>query len=366
MKEGIKLGPILGIMVEVPPQAMYPRDLAFYRRLVSYSNSRGLLTFLFTAADLDRKENIINGYTTTDNHVWRLGTFPLPDVVYNRVGFLTPQTRDLFPEVYTFLYSHPQIRFYNPGGLDKWSVYRRLAGKGAAPCLPLTIPLQNYPQLVSFLTRHGKAYLKPSRGSHGQGIIFLATAAADTYRWVSFTAEKGYEELTLAPGELEEMVLPLLEQGEYLIQEAIDKIYYNGQPVDFRAHLHKDGQGQWQVAVLAAKVGTRGAVTTTLHTGGRHAYAREILERIFPGRGQEFLHNIQELALTVAHGLDDPEAYLAELGLDVGIDTGERLWLIEANDRPGHFGPGIGPEQEKRLLQLIVEHAVFLAAPPPP
>ncbi|HHY36528.1 MAG TPA: hypothetical protein GX518_02430, partial [Firmicutes bacterium] len=103
-----------------------------------------------------------------------------------------------------------------------------------------------------------------------------------------------------------------------------------------------------------------------LHTCGRHADAREILERIFPGRGQEFLHNIQELALTVAHGLDDPEAYLAELGLDVGIDTGERLWLIEANDRPGHFGPGIGPEQEKRLLQLIVEHAVFLAAPPPP
>ncbi|MGB4070929.1 MAG: YheC/YheD family protein [bacterium] len=358
---GIKLGPVLGIIVEVPPQAMYPRDLSFYQRLINYSNSRGLLTFLFTPADLDLKENIITGYTAVGDNTWRLGSFPLPDVVYNRVGFLTPQTREAFPTVYTFLNNHPGIKLYNPGGLDKWSVYSRLASKKVAPHLPLTVPLQSFSQLVSFLARHGKAYLKPSRGSHGQGIIFLATAAPDIYRWASFTAEKGYEELTLPPGELGEMIPPLLEQGDYLIQGAIDKICYNDQPVDFRAHLHKDGRGDWQLAVLAAKVGTRGAATTNLHTGGRHAAAGGILEDLFPARGQRFLQGIRELALAVARELDTPEGYLAELGLDIAIDTRERLWLIEANDRPGHFGPGISPKEEKRLLQLIVEHAVFLA-----
>jgi hypothetical protein len=362
VEKGIKLGPVLGIMVEVPPQVMYTRDLSFYQRLVNYSNSRGLLTFIFTAADLNRKENTINGYTAIGNNTWRMGTFPLPDVVYNRVGFLTPHTREIFPDVYTFLNNHPGIKFYNPGGLDKWTVYSRLAGKGAAPYLPLTISLQSYTQLISFLARHGKVYLKPIGGSHGQGVILLTATGPDAYRWASFTSGKGNEEQVLTLGELEEMVLPLLREGNYLLQEAIDKICCCGDhPVDFRAHLHKDGQGQWQVAVLAAKVGTRGAATTNLHTGGRHANAGEILEKLFPGRGETFLQGIRDLALTAARDLDAPQGYLAELGLDIGIDTRERLWLIEANDRPGHFGPGILPEQEKRLLQLIVEHAVFLA-----
>ena len=112
---GIKLGPVLGIIVEVPPQAMYPRDLSFYQRLINYSNSRGLLTFLFTPADLDLKENIITGYTAVGDNTWRLGSFPLPDVVYNRVGFLTPQTREAFPTVYTFLNNHPGLNSTIPG-----------------------------------------------------------------------------------------------------------------------------------------------------------------------------------------------------------------------------------------------------------
>ncbi|MCG8551070.1 MAG: YheC/YheD family protein, partial [Desulfobacterales bacterium] len=44
---------------------------------------------------------------------------------------------------------------------------------------------------------------------------------------------------------------------------------------------------------------------------------------------------IEDLAIKVAREIDKQSNKFAEFGLDVGLDTKKRVWLIEVNSKPG-------------------------------
>ncbi|MEX2104260.1 MAG: YheC/YheD family protein, partial [Bacilli bacterium] len=54
----------------------------------------------------------------------------------------------------------------------------------------------------------------------------------------------------------------------YIIQQGIVLDRYNNRPVDYRVHLHRNGNNEWAVAAIAAKVAGDGSVTTHVRTGG--------------------------------------------------------------------------------------------------
>jgi hypothetical protein len=122
--------------------------------------------------------------------------------------------------------------------------------------------------------------------------------------------------------------------SSYLAQQGIKLIRLDGKPIDFRIHTNKDENGKWKVTAIAAKVAGKGSVTTHLNSGG----VVKTLEEIYPepqDRVKAF-HDLTEAAIILSHVIDDKiQGFIGEIGFDLGIDQNGRIWMFEANSKPG-------------------------------
>ena len=91
-----------------------------------------------------------------------------------------------------------------------------------------------------------------------------------------------------------------------------------------------------EAAGTAVRRGKSGNVTSNLHGGGT---AEELLPFLIKEFGQEKSLQIHctllEIATQIPAILEQHHGRLAELGIDLGIDSSGDVWILEANSKPG-------------------------------
>jgi hypothetical protein len=153
----------------------------------------------------------------------------------------------------------------------------------------------------------------------------------------------------------------------YMMQQGIQLMKYEGSATDFRVHLHKNGRGKWEVVGIGAKVAGDGAVTTHVHNGGRVVGGDTVLREWYGSQFPEMRAKLEDVAICVATRMEGMlQGPCGEWGLDIGLDEEGRVWIFEANAKPGRaiFRHPDLREAGRIGANRVIEYAAFLAGYP--
>jgi glutathione synthase/RimK-type ligase-like ATP-grasp enzyme len=185
---------------------------------------------------------------------------------------------------------------------------------------------------IQMIKRHSVLFLKPDLGMRGQGVLKV-TLEGETCIIRTASNTSSYRNLKSAALKLEQ----LTEGKRYIVQQGIDLIRIKGHPVDFRVLLLKKRNGEWKLFGVMGKVAAPNRFVTNYSRGGKAIRLHQALEQTFGPEKQDeakWDERIHEMSIKISNAMKKHFPNIAELGLDVAIDTQQRIWLIEANTRP--------------------------------
>ncbi|QHT60116.1 YheC/YheD family protein [Paenibacillus lycopersici] len=313
---------------------------SFCRRLCAYGQSIGMLVFLFYASQAAAAaEGWMRGFRLAEGE-WRAGRFPLPDVVYDRALPVSAAQARHAKEALRRLMQRKRYVPLNgslPGKLDVYDAMRH--DPALTRQLPDTRRYEGARQLAELLAHAPKGlFLKPSAGSHGKGALRLLPLAdgwqIDGRDRHNRPFSRGFRNGEWAA--LCGWVGRFASAAPYLVQPCLQLTDDEGRSFDVRALIQKDGRGRWSFTGAAVRRGGQGSVTANLHGGGSAVPAAAALSARFgEAAAGKLLADIRGVSEISAACLEARFGRFAELGLDFGIEPDGRLWLLEANAKPG-------------------------------
>ncbi|REE82674.1 glutathione synthase/RimK-type ligase-like ATP-grasp enzyme [Paenibacillus taihuensis] len=368
--------PVLGVLIsEIRPKSAsgqgeskspstLPED-SFCRLLSSLSHSLGLLVYFFCATSVPYAANrLLRGYQLRGGE-WQAGSFPLPDLVYDRA---LPKSSDHYALTIEALNELKRLKPYTllNGSLPgKLYVYSVLSGNAKiAPHVPRSIGYSGTHSLELAASQHADGiFMKPSAGAQGRGAFRLIRAGDG---WQIDGRDRRNRPLSHAFTGLRSAsswIGRFTAGAPYVIQPCLKLIDEDGCPFDVRSLVQKDGFGRWTFTGAAVRTGESGSVTSNLHGGGTAANAEDALAGRF---GEEaaarMLQLIRRISECAAEVLEQHFGRLAELGIDFGIEQDGRIWLLEANSRPGRQSFEDNERTYETAVLRPLQYALHVAA----
>jgi glutathione synthase/RimK-type ligase-like ATP-grasp enzyme len=339
----------------------------FYRRLCLLGAKNGLSVYVFFPNGVDWEKHAVTGYSYDDRaNTWRRGRFPLPDLVYDRCFFSNRRQYREYREQMRRFRACKAVLFLGYGLKGKWDVYQMLLReKELQHYLPETVPLTGRKSLVSWFQKRHDACLKPQGGTHGKGVLH-----AHCNRSTGLYTVKGRDHNNGTICRTFDSFLAFLQWIEtftagrkYLVQRYLMLTTAEGDVFDIRSLVQKDANGHWQLTGMAVRRGQHGSFTSNLHGGGTVEEVKPFLIRQFGvSKAADILAELERLSRKLPFVLERRHGRLAELGLDLGVDIHGRIWVLEANSRPGRsvFAKIHNREARRNSLANPIRYAVFL------
>lgn len=359
--EKLKIGPLIGVLAGSynKERNSFGAQNGFFRGMMTAARNLYGAGYVFSHQDIHWDKKAIHGYYLREEEgPWRRMWFPLPDICYDRYfsdksGSRSYRTAQLFAK-----YGIPT---FNTSIGSKWMVHKLLSQDShIASHLPETRLLNSSQALSRMLARHREVYIKPVNGCKGSGIIRVSRNKSGYT--VIFAADNSRFQYASIQEVLQKVQFHTLSNMP-IVQQSI-RMQGREPHFDFRVLVQKDRWGEWQVTGIAARIGSRGKITTNLHTGGHAQSLQQVLEeRGFPLEQMSSIRGQMEiLAVHIAETLDHKATSLGELGLDFVIDARGKVWFLEANPKPGR-GSFIRIDQEVRRTAISrpMEYACYLA-----
>lgn len=361
----IQIGPLVGILTNASSASVVQPFGTRSPLLKQYigPGSQKSFFFAFTPSGVNWAAETVTAYFPSGDG-WVRKTVPLPDVVYNRLSSRKAE-KSLSIENFKERFVRRGTPIFNWSFFDKWDVYNLLEGdKEAFKHVPESHLNPTPERVKEMLEKHRFVYLKPTGGSLGIGIYrltyhpkrgyfarFRRSGKNVLYRFAQFGGLMNL--LNSRSGRMR----------NYVVQQGIRLIEIDSCPIDFRFHLHKNGQNEWVVAGIGAKKAGKGSVTTHVKNGGQIMTPEQVLDRVFGSKADTILQNAKQTAIKLAEAIEKNSRHLlGELGFDIGIDQNEHIWMFEANSKPGRsiFKHPSLKSQGKTSLGLIFEHSLYL------
>lgn len=288
------------------------------------AKAEGVDFFYFTPGKVNIEQEKILG-KAYENGQWIEKEFPFPDAIYNASAPVSEKAEQIVD------YLNDRIPFTSHSIGDKLSVYKRI--KRAKEFEQYLIPfyeLTDEQVFFDMMKQYEKVILKPKTGHQGSGIVFIEKDG-NHYR---------INEAGIISTRKEKQLLDLLsdkiEEQDYVVQQFITSQTKTGHVFDFRLHVQKNGEGKWVITSIYPRIGRLGTITSNMGSGGYSTYLDVFLQTEFDNYWYDIQRYIEYFALSFSNHFDSLyDHVLDELGIDVGIDEDQKLWLFEVNWRPG-------------------------------
>lgn len=367
------LGPVVGILTtgigRSTRQPMTPRA-GFFKQLLSAQQGEGAYYFLFSPHDVNWKSKSVNGFFLVRGKnqavQWKRFVVPFPNVIYNRIPNRSSESAATIRRFKKNVSLYTGARIFNPNFFDKWTIHQKLSHiPQASEHIPETYIAPSIQMVEQMLKKHGVVYLKPVGGSLGLGIIRVTYHPSHgylcRYHRTGGNVLRRFNSLTALWRHIFNNNRKL---SKYLVQQGIPLMKINGRPVDFRVHLYKNRNNQWVVTAIAAKAAGNGSVTTHVRTGGKVLSFMDALRHGFGARAKEVHREIQQTAIKLAQYIESSIGQdLGELGFDIGVDRQGRIWMFEANSKPGRsiFKHPSLKKANRESIRKILEYSFYLS-----
>ncbi|MGI6343590.1 MAG: YheC/YheD family protein [Bacillota bacterium] len=350
----LRLGPVLGILTAGPGPV--PGNRQMFRYVSRAARQSGLLAYVFRPEDVDWQRRVVRGHQWQGG--WRPGSFPLPDVVYNRIPNrqleFSPATLSCKRRL-----AQRGIALFNPRFLDKQRLARLLSRDPAVSAhLPWTKTVRSLSDIDQAARRFGAVYLKPQYSFAGKGILRLSRFASGwvlRHRQNNRNLQHRFGSFTAASPTLR----TLMGGKRYMVQQGISLAQFRGRNFDVRLLAQKGAQGQWQVTGMGVRVAGAGSITTHVPNGGYIAPIERVLPEVFGADHPQVMARVRDLALSIAPRVEAGyRGLFGEMSMDIGIDRQGYPWFFEANAKPMKFD-----EDRIRVkgLQTLISYVRHLA-----
>ncbi|UVI31881.1 YheC/YheD family endospore coat-associated protein [Paenibacillus spongiae] len=363
----VKIGPLIGVLTDAVSRSITapfgPRT-GHIKQLVRTGESKAYF-FAFTPRDINWQQETVNGYFLNQSG-WYRKIVPLPDVVYNRLPSRRAETTPSIMNLRERFVKN-KIPFFNWSFFDKSDVYKMLdQDVEALEHLPESVNNPKPEKIKEMLEKHQFIYYKPTAGSLGIGIYRLTYHPKRGY----FARYRRNGSNVLLRFTNFQSLMRMLQArhgnalGRYVCQQGVRLIEIDGCPIDFRFHMHKNGSNEWIPVGIGAKKAGRGSVTTHIKNGGTLLTPEQALGRTFEGSAGEILDKAKKVSIKLSEAIERNFPHtLGELGLDIGIDKEGKVWMFEANAKPGRsiFSHPSLRSQGRDSFTHIVEHCMYLS-----
>ncbi|WP_019415183.1 YheC/YheD family protein [Paenisporosarcina sp. TG20] len=303
-----------------------PRKVAKAYTYSVVAKAEGVEFFYFTPGKVDIENQKIKG-KYYENGVWLDKEYPFPDAIYNASYPLSENAERIVD------YLSERIPFTSHSIGDKLGVHNRIMkGKDFKQYLIPTVKLTNSKEILELINLYPKVIMKPVSGHQGVGILFIEKLDDGHFK----INELG-KTLIYKKQELLNKVLHKIQEQDYIAQKFISSQMKSGNVYDFRLHVQKNRKGKWVITTIYPRIGPLGSITSNLSGGGYTAYLDEFLQKEFHIDWFNMKRLLEHFSLSFPNHFESLYDGIAfdELGIDVGIDENQKLWLFEVNWRPG-------------------------------
>lgn len=312
-------------------------EAGYFRQVINAAKKLSIRAFVFCPLDIDWRSRTIDGYVYDDNTGgWQAKQFPFPDVVYDRLFPPRGRLANLLFAAAKRLRTQGNVQMFGRAFRGKWEVYSALLKHpDVKEHIPETRPLHNLADLDLLLRKHGYVFIKPDMGSQGAGVLSIrATANGYNCRGRDYR-NTPYKVRTHSLAHVLAVAKSASQRRRLLVQQGLELSFLQGRTFDVRAVVQKDHEGKWQLTGTAVRIGRPGSVTSNLHGGGHAARTEALIKSAFPHKHSEIMETLGRLAIRIPEAIDQELGRYGELGLDFGVDKDGKIWLIEANSKPG-------------------------------
>ncbi|RXZ84672.1 YheC/YheD family protein [Paenibacillaceae bacterium] len=347
-------------------EAKVPED-AFCRSLCSAGEKYELDVYLFSPLMYDSAKQQLLGIRLMNDR-WECAVCPLPDLVYDRCFYCSKEER---ARVRDFLHKMTCRHRFMKLGSDlpgKREVFYILAQSAElAGLLPQTFRYRDPVSLAQQLAAHPHGlFLKPDAGSQGRGAMHLYqgnTGKTLHLRGRDLSNRPLAAAFPNAEAALQ-AVAKFIGRRRYIVQPYLALTDHQGRAFDLRVLVQKNERGNWSVTGMSVRTGENGSVTSNVHGGGTATDAEAALKLMLSTeKAAMLMKRIRFISMLVPHQLEKACGRLFELGLDFGIDTEGRLWLLEANSKPGRTVFDASPGNTgKKAVERPLQYARLLGA----
>jgi len=335
--------PIIGILTARKSDGTIagngPLFIEIQKRLISLNG----ISFVFIAEEAEA--DYINGYSySPEESGWKKGTFPFPDLVYNRIPFRASEKEDKNQWLFSCL-KEKKIPFFNPCFIDKYELYQLLNQEhNLRDYLPETILVQEQNNLLDFLRKFGGIYLKPTQSSKGKGILRLRMGGPAGIKLEGIKKQETYQSFAHFWEAWNEELL----NKRYVAQEEILSAEYEGKRFDFRilAHANHD---DYTLSGVGIRMSMEQEVTTHIPRGGRL-----LPYQLVQSNEHDLL--FQSIISSVGKSLSRQYGYFGEFTIDAGLSKSGRYYIYEVNSKPMSFDEADIEERKiENLCRLFLE-----------
>ncbi|WP_291758480.1 YheC/YheD family protein [Lysinibacillus sp. UBA5990] len=294
------------------------------------AKAEGAQFFYFTPKSVDFAKRSIRAKVYEDGQ-WQEKSMPFPDVIYNAGS---PEKLSVSKEIIGRLKEEIPFTTYSIG--NKWNVMKRL--KEAKEFEQYLIPseiVKDADVFHKFINYYKRVVFKPIDGRKGKGIYFITKAGPK-----NFEVKKDSTNTIYSKPQLDALLKEQLASGTFIMQPYIQSITKAGQVYDFRLHVQKNGEGKWVVTTVYPRIAPNGSIIPNINNGGFTNYLDPFLEQEFKEEAYNIRRMLEHFSLALAHHLDEIQMekfgeVIDEIGIDVGLDHQQKIWMYEVNWRPG-------------------------------
>jgi len=296
---------------------------------------------------------------------WVPCSCPLPDVVYDRSFAKSAEARTRIRQSLQALMNAgaKPLSSELPDKLLVQDVLLR--HPELAKLVPPTWLYQGSRQLRRLLKlRPEGLFLKPAAGTQGRGALRIRQYGEEAVLDGRTRANQTFSFRYASLQEASERVDRFVGASRFLIQPLLPLLDTEHRPHDVRLLMQKDNNGRWVSTCTVSRVGQNGSVTSNLHGGGTAESAKERLSRLYGSdKAVILLHKIVSAGQQAAPWIEQHYGRFAEFGFDFGLSQGGKLWLLEANSKPGRQSLKLtGDTQAERLsVRRLLSYARKIA-----
>ncbi|MGG4340376.1 YheC/YheD family protein [Paenibacillus lautus] len=357
----------LGVMVCRKPGFPPFSEKEFLRELSSKAKELGMQVFVFCPEDAspasagESSIDRIQGYQFNPGDGWAISTFPPPDVIYDRClhrnGEETAAAGVCLNRMLQL-----GVKLWARGLPGKQKVHQLLKrSPSLRPYLPATLSYTGAESLSkALLALGGRLFMKPSGGSQGRHTLYLALTDQQRVRLQGRDRNNRMFQEIIPAQEMNEWVSRFTGRRRFIIQPYLELRNRNGDPFDIRSLVQKNVRGRWSITGIAARQGANQGLTSNLHGGGTAFPALPYLTTDFgEEQAMKIIQDIRDLSAQLPSLLEEGFGRLGELGIDFGVDTKGRVWILEVNSKPGRRAFTLTGDD--RAARLSVEHPIQYA-----
>jgi YheC/D like ATP-grasp len=316
--------PVIGILTARKKDGSIAGNGTLFIELQKKLISLNGISFIFTLDGVH--QDSIDGFIfNPEKNGWETITSPFPDLVYNRIPFRSSE-EELKSSMFFACLKEQNIPFFNPGFIDKSELYHLFKNHPLLHTfLPDTIPANHKQKLSAFLSQHQSIYLKPSQSARGNGIFKLEL---DTQKNIHVKGLKESHVFVSFDLFWEEWESKLLEKN-YLAQEEIKSILYEGKRFDFRILAHAE-KNHYKVTGIGIRQSQKQDITTHIPSGGKLLP----YERL---QSEEYDFFIETIVQHIGAALSESFGFFGEFSIDMGISQSGQFYIYEVNSKPMSF-----------------------------